>query len=230
MFTKYSLLKIFRVRRKWKSPRSLGVCVCLSVFFLHPDYTILDCVYSEMDRTFYILDVMCWRGHPVYDCPVRRASSPPTIQECLSNCLSSKKKSAPQMCCVFAMVLFHWLQIANGFCLLCLCSHQQTEFRFYWLQSKAQETEGLSEIAKRNPVSHNTRNGASARHPHPSSQCSRGFFSGALWGCCFFQTSMVGELKSWTLKSCSVYVCMWRIHTGTSLQSHLSHVMRRLWK
>uniref|UniRef100_A0AAY4CT55 Snurportin-1 n=1 Tax=Denticeps clupeoides TaxID=299321 RepID=A0AAY4CT55_9TELE len=33
------------------------------------DYTILDCIYSEVDRTYYILDVMCWRGHPVYDCP-----------------------------------------------------------------------------------------------------------------------------------------------------------------
>ncbi|XP_037307257.1 snurportin-1 isoform X2 [Pungitius pungitius] len=60
------------------------------------DYTILDCIYSEVDRTYYILDVMCWRGHPVYDCP--------------------------------------------------------TEFRFFWLQSKVQETDGLSEIAKRNPV------------------------------------------------------------------------------
>ncbi|XP_023153034.1 snurportin-1 isoform X1 [Amphiprion ocellaris] len=59
------------------------------------DYTILDCIYSEVDRTYYILDVMCWRGHPVYDCP--------------------------------------------------------TEFRFYWLQSKVQETDGLSETAKRNP-------------------------------------------------------------------------------
>uniref|UniRef100_A0A1A8L2U6 Snurportin-1 n=1 Tax=Nothobranchius pienaari TaxID=704102 RepID=A0A1A8L2U6_9TELE len=59
------------------------------------DYTILDCIFSEVDRTYYILDVMCWRGHPVYDCP--------------------------------------------------------TEFRFYWLQSKVQETDGLSEVAKRNP-------------------------------------------------------------------------------
>lgn len=32
------------------------------------DYTILDCIFSEVDRTYYILDVMCWRGHPVYDC------------------------------------------------------------------------------------------------------------------------------------------------------------------
>lgn len=59
------------------------------------DYTILDCIYSEVDRTYYILDVMCWRGHSVYDCP--------------------------------------------------------TDFRFYWLQTKVEETDGLSEIANINP-------------------------------------------------------------------------------
>ncbi|XP_075391855.1 snurportin-1 [Tenrec ecaudatus] len=32
------------------------------------DYTILDCIYSEVNQTYYVLDVMCWRGHPVYDC------------------------------------------------------------------------------------------------------------------------------------------------------------------
>ncbi|XP_056595636.1 snurportin-1 [Triplophysa dalaica] len=62
---------------------------------LGKDYTILDCIYSDVDRTYYILDVMCWRGHPVYDCP--------------------------------------------------------TEFRFYWLQSKVEEAESLSEISKINP-------------------------------------------------------------------------------
>ncbi|XP_043536454.1 snurportin-1 isoform X1 [Chiloscyllium plagiosum] len=60
------------------------------------DYTILDCIYSEVNRTYFVLDVMCWRGHPVYDC--------------------------------------------------------QTEFRFFWLQSKLEE-EGkkLAEIVSRNP-------------------------------------------------------------------------------
>lgn len=43
-------------------------------YILYADYTILDCIYSEVDRTYYILDVMCWRGHPVYDCAVRFAS------------------------------------------------------------------------------------------------------------------------------------------------------------
>ncbi|XP_020729308.2 snurportin-1 isoform X5 [Odocoileus virginianus] len=32
------------------------------------DYTILDCIYNEVNQTYYVLDVMCWRGHPFYDC------------------------------------------------------------------------------------------------------------------------------------------------------------------
>nr|XP_058914881.1 snurportin-1 isoform X2 [Kogia breviceps] len=32
------------------------------------DYSILDCIYSEVNQTYYVLDVMCWRGHPFYDC------------------------------------------------------------------------------------------------------------------------------------------------------------------
>nr|XP_040129921.1 snurportin-1 isoform X2 [Ictidomys tridecemlineatus] len=32
------------------------------------EYTILDCIYSEVNQTYYVLDVMCWRGHPFYDC------------------------------------------------------------------------------------------------------------------------------------------------------------------
>uniref|UniRef100_UPI00358FD46B snurportin-1 isoform X1 n=1 Tax=Myxine glutinosa TaxID=7769 RepID=UPI00358FD46B len=59
------------------------------------EYSILDCVFSEANRTYYILDVMCWRGHPLYDC--------------------------------------------------------ETEFRFYWLQSKLQEDEAIAEIGALNP-------------------------------------------------------------------------------
>ncbi|KAF9909718.1 hypothetical protein EC991_008199 [Linnemannia zychae] len=32
------------------------------------DYCILDCVYSSTTRTFWTIDIMCWRGHPVYEC------------------------------------------------------------------------------------------------------------------------------------------------------------------
>lgn len=31
------------------------------------DYCILDCIYVETARTYYVLDLMCWNGHPVYD-------------------------------------------------------------------------------------------------------------------------------------------------------------------
>jgi len=31
------------------------------------DATILDCLYSETERTYYILDLMCWNGHTIYE-------------------------------------------------------------------------------------------------------------------------------------------------------------------
>ncbi|XP_065060566.1 snurportin-1-like [Rhopilema esculentum] len=31
------------------------------------EYSILDCVYNEGERTFYVIDLTCWKGHPVYD-------------------------------------------------------------------------------------------------------------------------------------------------------------------
>lgn len=43
----------------------------LTFGLLSPEYTILDCIYSEVNQTYYVLDVMCWRGHPFYDCQVR---------------------------------------------------------------------------------------------------------------------------------------------------------------
>lgn len=31
------------------------------------NYCILDCLFHEGQQTFYVLDIMCWGGHPVYD-------------------------------------------------------------------------------------------------------------------------------------------------------------------
>ncbi|KAJ7530257.1 hypothetical protein O6H91_15G086700 [Diphasiastrum complanatum] len=31
-------------------------------------FCILDCIFHEPDSTYYILDVMCWRGYSLYDC------------------------------------------------------------------------------------------------------------------------------------------------------------------
>ncbi|KAK7116316.1 snurportin-1-like [Littorina saxatilis] len=29
--------------------------------------TVLDCVYNELEKTFYVLDLMCWNGHSIYE-------------------------------------------------------------------------------------------------------------------------------------------------------------------
>ncbi|XP_070541935.1 snurportin-1-like isoform X2 [Ptychodera flava] len=58
-------------------------------------YSILDTIYSEATRTYYVLDVMCWNGAPVYD--------------------------------------------------------SDTEFRFYWMRAKFEETPEVSSNAKLNP-------------------------------------------------------------------------------
>lgn len=31
------------------------------------DSTILDCIYDEVSRTYYVLDMMCWKKTPIYD-------------------------------------------------------------------------------------------------------------------------------------------------------------------
>jgi len=32
------------------------------------DYCILDCIFYEPTFTYYILDMMCWKGYPLYEC------------------------------------------------------------------------------------------------------------------------------------------------------------------
>ncbi|GAN10149.1 snurportin-1-like [Mucor ambiguus] len=32
------------------------------------DFCILDCIYDAVHWTFYVLDIMCWRGYPIFDC------------------------------------------------------------------------------------------------------------------------------------------------------------------
>lgn len=40
---------------------------CSKTHRLSRDYCILDCIYYEGTQTYYVLDIMCWGGHPVYD-------------------------------------------------------------------------------------------------------------------------------------------------------------------
>ena len=54
------LLRTFASLLPGGSPLSQGNC--------RTDFSILDCVFEEMTMTFHVLDVMCWRSHPFYDC------------------------------------------------------------------------------------------------------------------------------------------------------------------
>ena len=40
-------------------------CCHLGVSRARNSYTILDCVYSDSNGVFYILDMMCWDGYQV---------------------------------------------------------------------------------------------------------------------------------------------------------------------
>lgn len=31
-------------------------------------YCILDCIFHEPDKTYYVIDMMCWRGYSLFDC------------------------------------------------------------------------------------------------------------------------------------------------------------------
>ncbi|XP_057728459.1 uncharacterized protein LOC130944248 [Arachis stenosperma] len=31
-------------------------------------YSILDCIFHEVDQTYYVIDMVCWRGYSLYDC------------------------------------------------------------------------------------------------------------------------------------------------------------------
>ncbi|EXB98025.1 hypothetical protein L484_005514 [Morus notabilis] len=31
-------------------------------------YSILDCIFHEADQTYYVIDMLCWKGYPLYDC------------------------------------------------------------------------------------------------------------------------------------------------------------------
>ncbi|CAN8029740.1 unnamed protein product [Ixodes persulcatus] len=31
------------------------------------DYCLLDCIYSELHKVYHVLDLMCWKSHPIFD-------------------------------------------------------------------------------------------------------------------------------------------------------------------
>lgn len=36
---------------------------------------ILDCLFDEKEGIYYVLDIMCWSNHPVYDSEVKYENS-----------------------------------------------------------------------------------------------------------------------------------------------------------
>ena len=32
------------------------------------DVCVLDCIFHEADSTYYVIDMMCWKGYNLYDC------------------------------------------------------------------------------------------------------------------------------------------------------------------
>ena len=52
------------------------------VNLLFSDNVILDCIFHEVEKTFYVLDIMSWNGHPTYD----------------SDVSSSKRNETPRIC------------------------------------------------------------------------------------------------------------------------------------
>jgi len=43
---------------------------CGSHLLYLTDNSVLDCIYSEVNSTYYVLDLMCWASYPVYDSEV----------------------------------------------------------------------------------------------------------------------------------------------------------------
>ena len=42
----------------------------IGLILIFSDNAILDCIYHEVEKTFYVLDIMSWKDHPVYDSEV----------------------------------------------------------------------------------------------------------------------------------------------------------------
>ncbi|KAJ7326124.1 hypothetical protein OS493_027975 [Desmophyllum pertusum] len=69
------------------------------------DHTILDCIFSELTNTFYVLDVMSWRGHPVYDSEYRFVSLP--YCSCDASAINQALCSATSISEVDGLLFFH---------------------------------------------------------------------------------------------------------------------------
>ena len=58
-------------RASWSSFYQIPILIePKKLILLLSEYCIMDCIYNEGERTFYIIDLTCWKGHPIYDSEV----------------------------------------------------------------------------------------------------------------------------------------------------------------
>ena len=48
----------------------LIIAIVIVVCCIFADNSVLDCIYSDVNRTYYVLDLMCWSSYPIYDSEV----------------------------------------------------------------------------------------------------------------------------------------------------------------
>ncbi|EFJ17988.1 hypothetical protein SELMODRAFT_444654 [Selaginella moellendorffii] len=66
--TTVSRLRNGRVLHSFPSALPSGAKVSSGPIQGSSSFTILDCIFHEADETYYVLDIMCWRGYSLYDC------------------------------------------------------------------------------------------------------------------------------------------------------------------
>ena len=58
------------------------------------DFCILDCIFHEADSTYYIIDMMCWKGYALYDCSAEFRLF--WVQSKLAECASGTRQEQPR--------------------------------------------------------------------------------------------------------------------------------------
>ncbi|KAK8770612.1 hypothetical protein V5799_012922 [Amblyomma americanum] len=73
----------------------------------YSDFCLLDCVVSDVHRTYYVLDVMCWKSHPVFDSEAdfrfywlaEKLGEVPELQQCSDSDMRYRFVTLPRYPC-----------------------------------------------------------------------------------------------------------------------------------
>ncbi|KAB1217366.1 Snurportin-1 [Morella rubra] len=119
-------------------------------------YSILDCIFHESDQTYYVIDMVCWRGYSLYDCTAEfrffwlnsklAERSEWFYSKPFPIC--SPQRSWPEMPLLnhipFSCIFHESDQTYYVIDMVCWRGYSlydcTAEFRFFWLNSKLAET------------------------------------------------------------------------------------------